>query len=660
MRTLWVLAGATALFYLVGLPLDFVVERASGWYAGSVTEFVIVQPGVLMTFVVGWLLVLRRAGGVIGWLLLANWLVLVAAGIASTYAGYAYGTGNGLPGARVGAIWDTHGWPMLFAAFLAIALVVPDGHLLSPRWKSVAWAAAASFGLTMIGGLTSMRELDRPWDHVRPWGLLPESVTGLLSLVGLLGMVVTLLLGAASVVIRYRRADQTVRRQLKWIALAGLLLPITIISASFDPSGDSSGPLTYVPLLLLLVAVPLSIGVAVLRYRLYDVDRVVTTTVVYVTLTVLLGGAFVAVILVGGVLLGGGSPVTTAAATLAAAIAFRPLRAAVQRRVERSFDPRRWSGERLVDDFLVDLRAGRREPEAVGETLAAAVGDESLQVFYWLPGQGLHADVRGNLLPDLPTAPSGRTPVRRGDLALGTVVHADRVAVRHELEHLLVRAGLAVEIARLRVEVRWQLAEVERSRTRIVSAAMDERRRLERDLHDGAQQQLVAIGLDLRHLQAGLDPGSPVRDQLDESVGRLGDAIRGLRELAHGVRPSTLDAGLAPALAELAGRTSVRTLLDVTDERFAAEVEAAAYFVVSEALANALKHATPASIEVLADRVDGRLVVTVVDDGPGGAVAVPGRGLAGMADRVAAMGGTLHVADRPGGGTRVRAELPCA
>jgi signal transduction histidine kinase len=104
----------------------------------------------------------------------------------------------------------------------------------------------------------------------------------------------------------------------------------------------------------------------------------------------------------------------------------------------------------------------------------------------------------------------------------------------------------------------------------------------------------------------------------------------------------------------------VRTVLDVTGERFATEVEAAAYFVVSEALANALKHATPASIEVLADRVDGHLVVTVVDDGPGGAVAVPGRGLAGMADRVAALGGSLHVDDGPRGGTRVRAELPCA
>ncbi len=659
MRPRWVLAAVATACYLVGAPIDLVAEHASGWYAGSATEALIFQPAILATFVVGWLLVLRRAGGVIGWLLLANWAVLVTAALASTYAGYAYGTGRDLPGARAAAIWDTHGWPLLFAAFLAIVFVVPDGHLPSPRWRPVAWMAPVFFAMTLVAGLLSDRTLDSPWDDIRPWGLLPESVSGPLALVGLLGLIATMLAAAGSVVVRYRRADLTMRRQLKWIALAGLLLPIAIISSSFDPTSDSSGPLTYVPFVLLLVAVPTSIGVAVLRYRLYDVDRVVSTTVVYVTLTVLLAGAFVAVILVGGVLLGGGSPVTTAAATLAVALAFRPVRAAVQRRVERSFDPRRWSGERLVDDFLTDLRAGRRQPEAVGETLAVAAGDPSLQVYYWLPGQSAHADVLGTLLPELPTEPPGRTPVRRGDLPLGTVVHADRAAVRRELVHLLVRAGLAVEIARLRVEVRWQLAEVERSRARIVTAAVDERRRLERDLHDGAQQQLVAIGLDLRHLQSGLDPGSPVRHQLDDSVGRLGEAIRGLRELAHGVRPSTLDAGLAPALAELAGRTPVRTVLDVTDERFTAEVEAAAYFVVSEALANALKHATPACIEVLADRVEGRLVLTVVDDGPGGAVATPGRGLAGMADRVAAMGGSLQVADGPDGGTRVRAELPC-
>jgi len=660
MRPRWVLAGAAALCSLVLLPVDIAIERSSGWYGSSPREVLTYEPGVLATFVVGWLLVLRRAGGIIGWLLVGSWVVLSLSAFASTYAGYAYGTGTDLPGARAAAVLDTHGWPLLFAGLVAVAFVVPDGRLLSPRWRGVAWFGAASFVVTLVGGLTSSEALDRPFHGVRPWGVLPESVALTLQFAGLLGMIVTLLLAAASLVLRYRRADLTGRRQLKWISLAGLLIPVAIISSSLDPAPDSSGPATWLPFALVLVAVPVSIGVAVLRYRLYEVDQVVSTTVVYVVMTVLLTAAFVGVILVGGVLIGGGSPVTTAAATLAVALAFRPVRAAVQGRVERSFNPRRWSGDQQVDAFLDDLRAGRRQPESVGEVLAGAVADPTLQVCYWLPGQAVHADVLGNPLPELPGDPPGRTPVRRGQLPLGTVVHADRPGVRRELEHLLVRAGLAVEIARLRVEVRWQLAEVERSRARIVGVALEERKRLERDLHDGAQQQLIAIGLDLRHVQAGLDAGSPVRTQLDDSVRRLGDAVRGLRELAHGVRPSTLDAGLGPALAELAGRTPVRTMLDVTGERFATEVEAAAYFVVSEALANALKHATPASIEVLADRVDGHLVVTVVDDGPGGAVAVPGRGLAGMADRVAALGGSLRVDDGPSGGTRVRAELPCA
>jgi signal transduction histidine kinase len=336
------------------------------------------------------------------------------------------------------------------------------------------------------------------------------------------------------------------------------------------------------------------------------------------------------------------------------------VRSVVQQRVERSFNPRRWSGEQRIDDFLANLRAGRREPEAVGDALAVAVGDPTLVVYYWLTDVGSHADVGGQLVAPLPPRPPARTPVRRGDLLLGTVLHADRAGVRRDLERLLVRAGLAIEIARLRVEVLRQLAEVERSRQRIVSAALDERKRLERDLHDGAQQQLVAIGMDLRHVQSELDPDSPVQQQLDESVRRLGGAIRDLRELAHGVRPSTLDAGLGPALAELAGRSPVRTVLDVTAERFGSDVESAAYFVVSEALANALKHARPALIEVLADRIDGRLVVTIVDDGPGGADASAGRGLAGIGDRVAALAGELTVESPPQGGTRVQAVLPCA
>ncbi len=662
MRTRWVLAGTTALLYVAGSVVDLLAQRASGWYAGGLGELLLFAPVLLSSFAVGWLLVLRRAGGAIGWLLLANWLVMLSFGFASTYAGYSYSPTSHahLPGARFAAVWDTHGWPLLFAPFVLVLMLLPNGTLLSRRWRWVVVLGVLSFGAVTVNGLLGAERLDRPFQDMSSYDVLPAPVRAVLGL-GLLGMTVTVLLAAAALVLRYRRSDALVRRQLKWIALAGCLLPVAILSSTFlDDTGDSSGVATLLPFLLLFLALPASIGVAVLRYRLYDVDRVVSTTVVLATLSVVLGATFAGIIVLGGVLIGGGSPVTTAAATLAVAVAFRPLRAAVQSRVERAFDPRRWSGEQRVDDFLADLRAGRVEPESVSETLAGATGDPSLRLYYWLPGSQSHADARGDLVPELPVDPPGRTLVRRGDLRLGTVLHADRSVVRRDLDHLLVRAGLAIEIARLRVEVRRQLAEVEHSRARIVTAAMDERRRLERDLHDGAQQQLVAIGLDLRHLQAELDPGSPVERQLDASVGRLGGAIRELRELAHGVRPASLDSGLATALAELAGRAPVRTVLDVTGERFAVDVETAAYFVVSEALANALKHATPAVIEVLADRVDGRLVVVVTDDGAGGATAGRGSGLTGLSDRLAALGGTLTVDSPPTGGTRVTAELPCA
>ena len=193
-----------------------------------------------------------------------------------------------------------------------------------------------------------------------------------------------------------------------------------------------------------------------------------------------------------------------------------------------------------------------------------------------------------------------------------------------------------------------------------MTATLDERRRLQRDLHDGAQQQLVSIGLDLRHLQNQLGGDSPVHSQLDDSVSRLAGAIRELRSLANGMRPSSLDDGLGPALSDLAAKTPVHTLLEVTRERFASEIETAAYFVVSEAMANALKHGSPDNIEVRVARVGDHLVVTISDDGSGGANISAGNGLAGMSDRVAALNGALSIHSPPNGGTRLRVELPCA
>ena len=250
--------------------------------------------------------------------------------------------------------------------------------------------------------------------------------------------------------------------------------------------------------------------------------------------------------------------------------------------------------------------------------------------------------------------------MRRGALSLGTVVHDPALGERPDLlDSVIGAAGLAIEIARLRVEVRRQLAEVEESRARIVTAGYEERRRLERDLHDGAQQRLVSIGLALRHAQAQLPTGSAPAATLDATVAELARAIEELRELARGVRPAGLDDGLAHALRELASRSRLRTSVEVTEERFGDTIETAAYFVASEALANAAKHAGASHVLLRAARSNGSLVVSVDDDGVGGAAPSGGSGLAGMADRVAALGGVVTVVSPAGRGTVVTAELPC-
>jgi signal transduction histidine kinase len=241
------------------------------------------------------------------------------------------------------------------------------------------------------------------------------------------------------------------------------------------------------------------------------------------------------------------------------------------------------------------------------------------------------------------------------------VFHDARIAEHPDLlDSVIEAAGLAIEIGRLRVEVRQRLADVEESRARIVTAGIEERRRLERDLHDGAQQRLVSIGLDLRHVQNELgDEQGQARTALDQVVSELAAAIRELRELARGIRPPALDDGLAAALEQLAARTPVPTAIEATPGPLDEDVEAAAYFFASEALTNTVKHAGATKASVTALRDNGDLVVSVSDDGGGGASAGPGSGLEGIADRLAALGGRLTVTSPPGSGTTVSAHLPC-
>jgi signal transduction histidine kinase len=316
-----------------------------------------------------------------------------------------------------------------------------------------------------------------------------------------------------------------------------------------------------------------------------------------------------------------------------------------------------------VADLVVELE--QTPPGSVRDALAKTLGDPKLELALWLPERGSYVDGTGSPV-DLRAPGSDRavTVLGPAEAPVAALVHDPALL---EQQALLRSAGaaarLALENERLQAELRLQLAEVRASRARIVRAGDEERRRLERDLHDGAQQRLLGLGLALQLLRGELGSGAngAVR-LLGEAEDELGAALEELRELAQGIHPAVLtEHGLAPALRTLAARSPVPVQIDaLPDDRLPAPVEAAAYFVISEALANVAKHARASSVSVSISCRGGALVVDVEDDGIGGAASAPGSGLAGLADRVHALDGVLAIRSASGDGTRLHAELPCA
>jgi signal transduction histidine kinase len=319
------------------------------------------------------------------------------------------------------------------------------------------------------------------------------------------------------------------------------------------------------------------------------------------------------------------------------------------------------SARGAVGATLVDLEPGP-PPGRLRDALAKALGDPSLQLAFRVPDRACHVDT-GDEQVDTQQLPPGRMLALLdpgGDVVL---IHDDEL--RHEPELLRVTvaaASLALEHSRLQSEIEAQLEQVRASRTRIVEAGDDARRRLERDLHDGAQQRLVTLSLALgmaRSRANGADP--ELQSLLESATKEAREALVELRELARGIHPAVLtEIGLSGAVQALAERSPVATTITaVPTGRFPAPIEATAYFVVSEALANVAKHAPAATAEVAIWRLAGQIVVEVSDDGPGGARPDTGSGLRGLADRVASVEGTLVIDSPAGGGTRLKAEIPC-
>lgn len=591
----------------------------------------------------GMLVASRDPRNPIGWLML--WLGASNAVFADLAQGYGLRAAEqGWPSGPVGEWLNSSSVLLQMVPLFVLWLVFPTGRLLSRTWCWVVVVGGLASVMVVAGYSFSARAdgffVGGSNPYVIAW--LP---TDALWIAGNVLLVAAIAGSAAALIARVRRSDGVERQQLKYLmfaaALAAVVLPL-------GPLVWDRYPVMRAVVALVLLCQPAAVCVAMFRYRLYDIDRLISRTISYGVVTAVLLAVYVVIVVTVGALVGRSSAWVTAGATLVAALAFRPVRDRAQSLVDRRFDRSRYDALARLHQFVDDLRSGHAAPEQVEAVLRDVIGDPELTIHHRRYGD----DVR--------SAPVG-IPVRRGDVLVATVTGGAVLGERRSfVNEVLAAAGLPIEVAGLRLELRRQLDEVEESRARLVAVADQERRRLERDLHDGAQQRLVSIGLALRHAQHQL--AADVADAsrtLDGAVAEIAVAIDELRELAHGLRPSSLDAGLGPALRELAQRAPLPVVVDTTAQRFTPDTETTAYFVACEALTNAVKHARASHVALGAAEHDGVLVVRVADDGIGGATPASGSGLRGLADRLSALGGTLTISSGTSG-TTVTASIPCA
>jgi signal transduction histidine kinase len=551
----------------------------------------------------------------------------------------------------VAALAEGAWWVLVSVALLL--LYFPDGRLPGPRWRWVPGVMITSTAINQVWGamdsapfLPPLENLARPFPEAPFWLRVVSEAAFVL----MLGLVLT---SAVSIALRFRRARGVQRRQITWLALGGFgvaLYPVLCL-IEILVWGEALW-LSAAVGVTAVIGIPVATAIAVLRHDLYDVDKALAGAVTWGLVTVLLLAVYASSTVVAGVLLGQESAVAAAAATAICAIALTPLRHRLQRRVDGRLYPLRRAAFTAIDGLHHDAAAGRSTPEQLQPVLRVALRDPVLRVGFRVPGTEGCVDAVGAPVPE----ESGE-PVVLGGTPIGVLVPGDGDASPELLRDVGTRAATIVETVRLRLELARTLREVESSRARLVQIGYDERRRLERDLHDGAQQRLVSLGMAIRLAQRHLDDGTvDVNGLLDQSVAELGTAVAELRQIAHGIRPSSLDDGLPAAVARLVRNVPITIDLEVDDTQLPDDVATTAYFVISESLANAVKHSEASRIGLHVARLNGQVVVRVSDDGRGGAKLRPESGLA---DRVAALGGSLAVVSPAGRGTVVEAALPC-
>jgi signal transduction histidine kinase len=429
-----------------------------------------------------------------------------------------------------------------------------------------------------------------------------------------------------------------------------------------------------------LALIPVACGIAILRHRLFDIDVVINRTLVYGSLAAFITAVYVVIVVGLGAAVGRGAAGPNLGlsilATAVIAVAFGPVKERVQHVANRLVYGKRATPYEVLSDFSARL-AGTYGTEdllpRMSRTLAEATGASSAEVWLKVGGE-LHREAcwPASDPPPAPVAmPGGSLPVPDGASLAEPVVHSGELlgclivtkpgSERATPADQKVTSDLASQVGLVLRNVRL-VEDLRASRQRIVAAQDLARRRLERNIHDGAQQDLVTLALAARmaeHSLAGTDP--KVAALLREATDELRTTLAELRELARGIHPAVLtEQGLSAALDSLAERSLVPTTVacDVRD-RLPPTVEATAYYAVSEALQNVQKYAGASAVRVSAERRDGHLRVRVVDDGVGGADPSRGSGIRGLSDRVAAVNGSLAVESPSGGGTSLTVELPC-
>jgi len=592
-------------------------------------------------------------------------------------------------GGYAGALSNA-GFPFTFLAFGLTLVLFPDGHLPSRRWRwpvrcyTFVWSLLTILSLFVptfeLGGI----QIQNPMGIGGPTQLAdPEGNPMLAAILTVLAFLLLVVMASAPI-FRRRGAQAEMRQQLHWFALVlEAILGIAFIDAvlaGFFQADLPEASANVLLLVLVALGIPAAIGVAVMKYHLYELDVVVNKALVYTGLAGFITLVYVAIVVGIGALLGSGDQANvplSIAATAIVAVAFQPVRERVQRFANRLVYGQRATPYEVLSEFSERLGGAYAAADLLprmARILAEGTGAQRSDV--WLV-------VAGRLRPEaawpedappldpLPVEPfpDDLFPVRHQDELLGALSLEKRpgeslTATEQSLvEHLAGQAGLVLRNVGLTEELLARLEELRASRQRLVAAQDEERRKLERNLHDGAQQQLVALSVKARLAQqlARRDPAK-VAQMLEQIQSDTSDALENLRDLARGIYPPLLaDQGLVAALEAQARKAAVPTTVDGHGiGRFGQDVEAAVYFSCLEALQNVAKYAEASRVAISLASGDGSLTFEVTDDGRGfdRSALTYGTGLQGIEDRLAALDGTLAVRSAPGQGTTITGNLP--